>query len=369
VISQIVDRVMNRVALRGPHAVRPEVLEFHRSLAVVDVVIGTALFRRDFLTRGTTGHADLPRLAGAGVDLAGLTIATRFPNLRGTLSGPHFRSLGIPVRGASNMAIAEALIRRVGTWAADSNGRLELVTSAGTLAPVGERGAPAPARDVVRAFIGVQGGHVLDGDAANVERLRGMGVRMLALSHVMDNELVGSGSGATRGGLTEFGRDVIDALEKASIVVDLAHMSSAGVRDALDALRRPFVVSHTGFLERAGARRLWSRYSAATRNMSREDVRLVGEAGGVIGVTLATLLVGGRTLDAIIDSFAYAADVAGPENVALGSDFDGALETVFDATGLPLVTQGLLDRGFSRADVAGMMGGNALRVLRAAWPP
>jgi membrane dipeptidase len=368
VISQIVDRVMNRVALRGPYAVRPEVLEFHRSLAVVDLVIGTALFRRDFLTRATTGHADLPRVAASGVDLAGLTIATRFPNLRGTLSGPHFRSLGIPVRSASNMAIAEALIRRIGTWATDSNGGLELVTSAGTLAGLGEpRATRGP--DVVRAFIGVQGGHVLDGDAANVQRLRDMSVRMLALSHVMDNELVGSGSGVKRGGLTPFGRDVIGALEKAGIVVDLAHMSSAGVRDALGVLRRPFVVSHTGFLERAGARRLWSRYSAATRNISREDVRLVGEAGGVIGVTLATLLIGGRTLDAIIDSFAYAAEVVGPEHVALGSDFDGALETVFDVTGLPLVTQGLLDRGFSRADVARMMGGNALRVLGAAWPP
>jgi membrane dipeptidase len=86
-------------------------------------------------------------------------------------------------------------------------------------------------------------------------------------------------------------------------------------------------------------------------------------------VTLATLLLGGRTLDAALDSFAYAADVAGPERVALGSDFDGALETVFDVTGLPLVSQGLSDRGFSRAEVAGMMGGNALRVLASVWPP
>jgi membrane dipeptidase len=369
VISEIVDRVMNRVALRGPHAVRPEVLEFHRSLAVVDLVVGTALFRREFLVRGAIGHADLPRLTNAGVDLTGLTVATRFPDLRGTLSGPHFRSLGIPVRGAPNMPIAEALIRRIETWAADSNGRLQLLPSGSSLADLGQAEPGGQVRGVVRAFIGVQGGHVLDGDAANVERLRDMGVRMLALSHVMDNGLVGSGSGATRGGLTPFGRDVIGALENAQVIVDLAHMSSAGVRDALEVVRRPFVVSHTGFVERAGGRRLWSRYSAATRNMSRDDVRLVGEAGGVIGVTLATLLIGGRTLDAIIDSFAYAAEVVGPEHVALGSDFDGALETVFDATGLPLVTQGLLDRGFSRAEVARMMGGNALRVLRAAWPP
>jgi microsomal dipeptidase-like Zn-dependent dipeptidase len=368
VISQVVDRVLNRVAIRMPGIARPDVLEFHRSIPVVDLVVGTVLFRRDVLAPIAHGHVDLPRLESAGVDLVGLTIATRFPNLRGTLSGPHFRSLGLPA-DASNMALAEALIARIRGWAADTNERLQVVGAPQALDGMGAADRRAAARDRVRAFIGAQGGHVLDGDIANVERLASLGVRMLALSHVMDNELVGSGSGATGVGLTPFGREVIGELERCGVVVDLAHMSSAGIRDSLEVMRRPFVVSHTGFTERAGARRLWTRYSAATRNLSRDDTRLVAQAGGVIGVTLSTLLIGGRTLDAALDSFAYAAELASPEQVALGSDFDGALETVFDVTGLPLLTQGLLDRGFSRPEVAGMMGGNAVRVLAGAWPP
>jgi membrane dipeptidase len=352
----------------GPHAVRPEVLEFHRSIPVVDLVVGTVLFRRGLLASRSIGHVDLPRLVAAGVDLVGLTLATRFPNLRGTLSGPHFRSLGISADGNANMPLASAFIERMGAWAADSDGRLELVGSGRDIRAIQAANSGSGSR-VVRAFVGVQGGHVLDGDPANVERLAARGVRMLALAHVMDNELVGSSTGVAAGGLTGLGRAVVAELERASVVVDLAHMSSAGIADTVPLLRKPFIVSHTGFRDRAGGRSRWRRYGAASRNLSREDVRAIADAGGVIGVTLSTQLLGGRDLGSVLDGFAYAADVAGPEHVALGSDFDGALETVFDVTGLPLVTQGLLERGFSRQDVAAVMGGNALRVMSGAWPP
>ena len=56
------------------------------------------------------------------------------------------------------------------------------------------------------------------------------------------------------------------------------------------------------------------------------------------------------------------------QHVALGSDFDGATRTVFDTTGLALITQGLLDAGFSEDDIAAIMGGNVLRLLQAELP-
>jgi membrane dipeptidase len=334
------------------------VAAFHWEIPVVDLVVGTVLFRRDFLERHHTGHVDLSRLREGGVDLVGLTVATRFPDLRGTLSTPHFRSLGIAASPRSaNMTLAEAFVRRIERWCEGSGNRLALVGSVDGL-------PEARPPDRVAAFIGVQGGHVLDRDLASVRRLRALGIRMLAPAHVMDNELVGSNTGVRRHGLTGFGREVVRELEREGIVVDLAHMSPRGIRDALPLLARPFVLSHTGFRDLAGGRSRWRRYSPANRNLASEDARLVAEAGGVIGLSLSTDLLGGSDLAAAVRAFRFGAELVGVEHLAVGSDFDGGLQTVFDVTGLPLLTQGLLDGGFTRDEVATIMGGNALRVLR-----
>ena len=359
-VDRLADRALNRVSVRPPYHFPPEVAALHRELPVVDLLVATPLFRRDVLARRRTGHVDLPRLVEAGVRLVGFSLATRFPDRRGTLSAPHFWSLGLP-RSAlrRDMAIAHALIGRIERWEGDSGGRLRLVRTSADL----DRLASEPG--VVGAFIGVQGGHVLEGRLENVAALHARGVRMLALSHVMDNELAGSNTGRRRGGLTGFGREVVGELERVGIVVDLAHASPAAIREAVPLLRRPFFVSHTGFRRLSGRRSRILRYSPATRNLSDEDARLVAEAGGVIGITCSSLLLGGDGVHDVIRAFRHAAELVGVEHVALGSDFDGALRMVFDVTGLPLLTEGLLRAGFDRADLGLMLGGNALRVLRA----
>ena len=366
-ISRIADRLLNTTAQRGSWEIRPDVLEFHRSIPVVDLLVGTALFRPAFLDRVEHGHVDLPRLVKGGVDLVGLSIATRHPDLRGTFSTPHLRSLGIRV-GRSNLRIAARILARIDGWAAASGGRLRILRTRDELAGVAARagrddGSHADSAGV-DAFIGIQGGHVLDGDLRNIERLASAGVRMLALAHVMDNALVGSNTGVRRGGLTSYGRDVIAEMERAGMVVDLAHMSSAGIRDALPLLRRPFVLSHTGFTALSG-RRSFRRFSPANRNLSTDDARLVGQAGGVIGVVCATQLLGGGEVRHLADAFRFAVELVGAEKVAIGSDFDGGLRATFDVTGLPLLTQSLLDGGLRREAVEGILGRNALRVLAA----
>jgi microsomal dipeptidase-like Zn-dependent dipeptidase len=247
---------------RGPlPEVRPEALAFHRDHVVVDLLLGSALFRRRFVSGvGGGGHADVPRLMAGGVDLIGLSIATRFPDLQGRLSTSHFRALGFPMRRlGSDMALVEAIVARIRRWEAASGGRLRLVASGAQLDGI----ALDPGRGRVGAFLGIQGGHALDGDAGNVEVLRALGVRMLAPAHVMDNALVGSNTGVRRGGLTQHGRDVVAECERLGVVVDLAHMSSAGIRDTLPLLTRPFVLSHTGFTELSGRSSRWRRFSPA----------------------------------------------------------------------------------------------------------
>jgi membrane dipeptidase len=364
VVRSTVERTLGTTSRAPVPPVRPEVLAFHRNETVVDLLVGSVLFRRGFVGRQRGGHADVPRLLAGGVDLVGLSIATRHPDLRGTLSTPQFRALGLPVsRLRTDMALVEAFAGRIRRWAAASGGRLQLVDSAGAL----DERATRSASGVVRAFIGVQGGHALDGDAANVARLLAMGVRMLSPAHVMDNALVGSNTGARRGGLTAHGRDVIAECQRLGVVVDLAHMSPAGIGDALPLLTRPFLVSHTGFTAMSGGGSRWRRFSPANRNLSPRDARAVADAGGVIGVVGSTLLLGGDDVAAWARSIRWAADTVGVDHVAIGSDFDGALRMVCDARGMPALTQALVDGGMTPEAVRGVIGGNALRVLRAVF--
>ena len=115
---------------------------------------------------------------------------------------------------------------RIEGWAAASGGRLQIVRSRADLdavvSPDGAAASPAGRRDrPVGAFIGVQGGHNLEGRPENLAVLHARGVRMMALAHVMDNALAGSGTGRGGGGLGPMGRDVIGEMERVGMVVDL----------------------------------------------------------------------------------------------------------------------------------------------------
>lgn len=323
-------------------------------------MVGSALFRDEFLTPNRHGQVDLPRLRAAGVNVCGLTVATRFPDLRGTLSRWHFRSLGLPRAARSNMAIAEWLIGRIEGWCAESGGELRIIRRRSDLAACLTPGGP------IGIFLGVQGGHVLDTDLRNLARLHELGVRMLAPAHVMDNGLVGSGTGRQGGRLTAFGREGMAEMEAQGIVVDLAHMSLAGIEDALPLMRRPFVLSHTGLTDLAGGRSRWRRYSPQTRNIPSSVAREIGHAGGLVGIVLATQLLGGTELSDAVGTIRLAVESAGEANVAIGSDMDGALRTVIDAAGLPALTDALLEAGIDTSVVEGVMGGNAVRLLNEA---
>lgn len=353
ILSGLVDRTVNRTALPGGLPASQTATDLLHRAPVVDLLVGSALFRNSFVTGGR-GHVDLPRLRAVGVNVVGLTIATRWPNLRGTLSGWHFRSLGMPARlTGSNMAMAGWLIDRINGWCDQSGGALVVVRSRADLERCLAPGGP------VGILLGVQGGHVLDGSLANIPRLRAAGVRMFAPAHVMDNVLVGSGTGRSAGGLTDYGREVIAALEAQSIIVDLAHMSEAGISAALPLVHRPFVLSHTGL----------SELSPISRNIPASLVAEVGAAGGLVGIMLSTRLLGGSTMDAAVRTYRLAIESAGVANMALGSDLDGALKMLIDVEGLPALADALLDSGLQPDAISGVFGTNAARLLSGALPP
>lgn len=171
-IDRIVDRALNRTLVPGPYRASPCAAALCARAPVVDLLVGTPLFRRTLVEPVGHGHVDLPRLRAGGVRIVGLSLATRFPDLEGTLSTPHLASLGVPLGAvSSDLAILGFLAARVEVWAAASHGGLVLVRSRAGLDASLAPGGP------VGAFLGVQGAHVLRG------RIERIGL-LLSLIHI-----------------------------------------------------------------------------------------------------------------------------------------------------------------------------------------
>ena len=88
----------------------------------------------------------------------------------------------------------------------------------------------------------------------------------------------------------------------------------------------------------------------------------------MIGVEFWDVAVCGNDASAIARAIGHAVQLAGVDHVALGADFDGAINAPFDVTGLPLVTQALEERAFSDAEIEKIMGGNVMRLLQQMLP-
>ena len=104
------------------------------------------------------------------------------------------------------------------------------------------------------------------------------------------------------------------------------------------------------------------------RNLSDRQSRAVAATGGLVGIAYFAVAVCGGSATDLARAVRYAVDVAGIDHVGLGSEFDGAVRTPFDTTGLPVLFDALLKQGFGEEDLAKIAGGNALRVLREALP-
>ena len=360
----LVEKRMNRVTNRSI-PVTDRARAIHAKYFVADLHADTTLWNRDLLARGTRGHVDVPRLVEGGVALQAFTIVTKTPRSmnieRNTADTDNITLLAIaelwPPRTWNSLterALYEA--SRVTDAAARSNGQLSVIRTGADLAAFDTRHASD--RKTVAAFIGVEGAHALQGHLANLDRLFDAGVRMMAPTHFFDTEVGGSAHGMTRGGLTPLGREWVKRMEAKKMVIDLAHASPATIDDVLKMATRPVVVSHTGVRGTCDNQ----------RNLSDPQLAAISENGGVIGIGVWDTAVCGDDARAIAKAIQHAIHVAGFEHVALGSDFDGAVVAPFDATGLPQITQALLDLGMDEAAIEGVLGGNVRRLLKTLLP-
>ncbi len=230
----------------------------------------------------------------------------------------------------------------------------------------------------------------------DVDTFFGLGQRLSQLTYNYQNR-IGSGFLETKdGGLTVFGAQIVDRMNSVGMAVDVSHCGDRTTLDALDASKRPVVFSH------ASCRALAPEH---LRCKTDEMIVKMAKTGGVMGIPFLRMMVRPSepvTVEHVIDHFDHVAKLVGIEHVAVGSDMDvvgnpnpvnGATLSVpptpnfdryrmhFDAKGERMLTvagldhpkrmfdltEGLIKRGYSDANIAAILGRNAARVLSTIW--
>lgn len=363
----ILERAMNRIDGPAPGRASLAAQALHQCLFVADMHGDTLLWSRALDGNTTRGHIDLDRLRQGNVALQMFSSVTKTPK------GQNYDANDADTDNITALAIAQAQPPRTWTslierslWHAEKLRRVaarhpSTLVIVRTQADLNGLAAWRRVKGNSRtgAMLTVEGLHNLEGRLANLDRLHAAGFRMAGLVHFFDNELAGSMHGLKKGGLTPFGRQVVQAMEARGMTVDIAHASHATVAEVLAMARKPVVSSHGGV--QATCR--------VNRNLTDDEIRGVARTGGVVGIGYWDAAVCDNSPAGIVRAIAHVRDVAGIDHVGLGSDFDGAVTTRFDTARLDVITDALLKAGFSEGDIGKVMGGNVLRVLLANLPP
>lgn len=250
---------------------------------------------------------------------------------------------------------------------------LELVTSADGL-------NAADANDRQSFVLGMEGAEPLQGDLRLLDVFYDLGLRLLTLTHsrrnaVADGCFYEEKRSGTPGGLTEFGIDVVERLDKLGVVLDVSHINRPGFWDAVEFASGRFVASHSNC----------TAVHDHPRNVTDDQIEAVADADGVVGLTPVADFVGpdDPDLDDFLDHVDHAVSVAGVEHVGFGFDFfeymakhrpnwdaenppfGGTCEGLAGDAAVANLPPALRDRGYAEAEIKRLCRGNFLDVFRA----
>ncbi len=335
----------------------------------------------DLGARSSSGGIDIPRMKEGGL-------------------GGIFFSIWIPSKIAGPEAVKHALdqIDEVREQVRKHPADIVLATTAAEVREARKQGK-------IAALMGVEGGHMIASDLGVLRLYAALGVRYMTLTHSGNDEWADSSTDtAVHNGLTDFGKDVVREMNRLGMMVDISHVSDKTFYDALAVSKAPLIASHSSCRAICGA----------PRNMTDQMIKDLAAKGGVIQINYhigflseefmnadknpeitkaiaaevekrcgdkegCQLIEGDRITreyvqqgklprvdyTKIIEHIDHAVKLVGAEHVGLGSDFDGATMPfgMEDATKLPLITEALLRKGYSDADVRKILGENTLRVM------
>lgn len=361
-----VEQARNGVTDYPPFEVSADAQALHDALVIGDWHADSLLWKRSILDRADRGHVDLPRLREGNVAVQVFTAVTKSP------AGQNYEANRTDARDNITL-LAIGQLWPIRTWQsiyeraayqaqklqaveAAAPDQLKIIRSVADLNAV--LAARAEGRQITGGILGMEGGHPLEGDIANLDRLWDEGYRLMGLQHFFDNELGGSLHGQGDLGLTEFGRTVLARLVSDGWIIDLAHSSPQVVRDVIDLTDVPLVISHTGL----------HSHCETKRNLPDDLMRAVVASGGVIGIGYWADVTCDDSPKGVAATIKAAIATVGEDAVSLGSDYDGSVTTGFDTSQLAALTHELIAAGVTRDQIAKVMGGNMMRVLRARLP-
>lgn len=350
------------------------------------------------------GHNDMPwelrKQASSNFDKMDISqpqskLQTDIPRLRAGGVGAQFWSVWVPgetgFRGEALSTTLEQidLVKRMIARYPDT---FELALSTSDIERIHKKGK-------IASLIGVEGGYSIEESLNTLEKLYRLGARYMTLTHGDTLSWADSATDKPKSnGLSPFGKDVVRKMNQLGMMVDISHVSAKTMHDAIDVSEAPVIFSHS------------SAHAVAdsSRNVPDDVLKRLPVKDGIVMVNFFSGFVVPAaaksyiesieverdlkkkyddpkrveaelklwkhehplprgTIHDLLDHIDHIAKVAGVERVGIGSDFDGVSKLptqLEDVSCYPYITQGLLDRGYTEAQIRGILGGNLMRVFR-----
>lgn len=349
-------------------------------------------------------HADTPQMMlDEGYDLAdpNSPYMISIPKMRQGHLGAEFMSIWVDTDWPQQDLIHRAidLIDAVNAQVALHSDTLQMARTADDIRRIHRK-------HKIAILMGLEGGHIIEDDLRALDTFHRLGVRYMTLTHTKDTSWAGSSGEQTDKGLTDFGRQVVERMNRLGMMVDISHVSDKTFYDAVSVSRAPVIASHSS------CRALCD----APRDMTDDMIRALAKNGGVMDINFYSafldqdfanaqhkisdqmntavkaardrLALQGKHLSyaeetriqqsieanipvpnykVIADHIDHAVKVGGVDHVGLGSDFDGVDSIprgMEDVSKLPNLVRELARRGYSTKDLEKILGGNLLRVMR-----
>lgn len=350
-------------------------------------------------------HADTPQMMlDENYDLADAQspYMISIPKMRAGRLGAEFMSIWVDVDWPKQDLIHRALdlIDVVDQQMARHSDSLEAARTSDDVQRIHRQGR-------IAILMGVEGGHIIEDDPRMLDIFYRLGVRYMTLTHTK-NDAIGDSSGDQPhwNGLSPFGRQIVERMNRLGMMVDISHVSDATFWDALRVSKAPLIASHSS------CRAL----CPAPRDMTDDMIRALAEHGGVIDINYYSAFLDPKFREAyakvegpmdaevkaerarlekegkhlsfadenqirakyekdlpnpnytvIADHIDHAVEVGGIDHVGLGSDFDGVdaiPRGMEDCSKLPDLVRELARRGYGERDIEKILGGNVLGVMR-----
>ena len=336
----------------------------------------------DIGTRNSDGSIDIPRMRDGNLGAIFFSIW-----MSGSVTGPEAVK--------KSLDQIDAVREMVRTHGKD----LVLCTTAAEI-------RKAHADGKIAILMGVEGGHMINSDLGVLRSYAALGARYMTLTHSVNDEWADSSTDKpAHNGLSDFGKDVVREMNRDGMMIDISHVADKTFYDALEVSKAPMIASHSS------CRALCDH----PRDMTDDMIKALAAKGGVIHINYyvgflsqdfrnamkanpdldkqmqaevekrcakneaCQFIEGDKVLreavaagklprvgwEAIIEHIDHAVKLVGADHVGLGSDFDGAnmpygMESVSD---IPKITDALLKKGYSEADIRKILGENTLRVM------